>query len=177
MFPRATIVSAMKGITTHFTFLSKRGKANEHMLLDSGATENFMDHLMIRRLGIGTRKLPVPRRIFNMDRTENIAGQLTKFCTLRVRKGDQNHLQTFYVTSLSADHMILSYPWLRTFNPQVNWEKGRILGPEIQIETCGLGKQRGAVLERVLRAAREDPAWEEGNEVIIMATSAHTSQQ
>ena len=51
------------------------------------------------------------------------------------------------------------------------------MGPEIQIETCGLGKQRGAVLGRVLKAARKDPAWEEGDEVIIMAMSAHTSQQ
>ena len=74
MSPRATIVSAIKGITTHFTFLSKRGKANERVLIDSGATENFMDHSMIQRLGIGTRKLPVPRRIFNVDGTENIAG-------------------------------------------------------------------------------------------------------
>ena len=73
--------------------------------------------------------------------------------------------------------MILGYPWLRTFNPRVNWEEGRILGPEIQIETCGLGRQRGAVLGRVLKVARKDPVWEEGDEVIIMAVSAHTSQQ
>jgi hypothetical protein len=29
----------------------------------------------------------------------------------------------------------------------------------------------------VLKVAREDRAWEEGDEIIIMATSAHTSQQ
>ena len=74
MSPRATIVSAIKGITTHFTFLSKRGKADKHALINSGTTKNFMDHSMIQRLGIGTRKLPVPRRIFNVDGTENIAG-------------------------------------------------------------------------------------------------------
>jgi hypothetical protein len=177
MSPRATLVSAIRGITTHFTFLSKRGKANECTLVDSGATKNFMDHSMIRCLGIGTRKLPVPRRIFNVDRTENSAGRLTKYCTLRIHKGDQNHLQTFYVTTLGTDHAILGYPWLKTFNPHINWEEGKILGPEIRIETCGLGKQRGAVLGRVLRAARENLAWEEGDEVIIMAVSAHTSQQ
>ena len=74
MSPRATLVSAIKGITTYFTFLSKRGRADEHALVDSGATKNFMDHSMVRRLGIGMRKLPVPRRIFNVDGTENIAG-------------------------------------------------------------------------------------------------------
>jgi hypothetical protein len=132
---------------------------------------------MIWRLGIGTQKLPIPRRIFNVDGTENIAGRLTESCTLRVRKGDQSHLQTFYVTSLGADHAILSYPWLRTSNPWVDWEKGRTLGPSIQIETCSLGKHREAVLSRVLKVARENLVWEEGDEVIIMATSAHTAQQ
>ena len=131
MSPRAMLISAIKGITTHFAFLSKRGKADKHALVDSGATENFMDHSMIRRLGIGTRKLPIPRRIFNVDGTENITGRLTKFCTLRVRKGDQSHLQTFYITSLGTDRAILRYPWLKTFNPRINWEEGRILGPEI----------------------------------------------
>ena len=112
-----------------------------------------------------------------MDGTENIAGRLTKFSTLRVHKGDESHLQTFYITALGMDWAILGYPWLRTFNPRINWEEGKILGPEIQIETCGLGKQRREVLGRVLEAARGDPAWEDGDEVIIMAASAHTSQQ
>ena len=123
------------------------------------------------------QKLPIPRRIFNVDGMENIAGRLTKSCTLQVRKGDQSHLQTFYVTLLGADHAILGYPWLRMFNLQVDWEKGKILGPSIRIETCSLEKHRVAVLERVLKAARGDPVWEEGDEVIIMAASAHTSQQ
>jgi hypothetical protein len=112
-----------------------------------------------------------------VDGTENIAGQLTESCTLRVHKGDENHLQTFYITALGADRTILRYPWLRTFNPRINWEEGKILGLEIRIETCGLGKQRREVLGRVLEAARRDPAWEEGDEVIIMAASAHTLQQ
>ena len=51
------------------------------------------------------------------------------------------------------------------------------MGPKIRIETCGLGKQRRGVLGRVLAAARRDPAWENGDEVIIMAASTHMSQQ
>jgi hypothetical protein len=40
-----------------------------------------------------------------------------------------------------------------------------------------LKKHRVAALKRVLNAARKDPAWEDGDEVIIMAMSAHTAQQ
>ena len=78
---------------------------------------------------------------------------------------------------LGADRVILGYLWLRTFNPWIDWGKGEILGQGIQMETCGLGKNRRAVLGRVLEVARKDPAWEEGDEVIIMATSTHTAQQ
>ena len=86
--PRAMIVSAINGITTYFTFLSKRGRAEERTPLDSGMTENFMDQSMVKHLGIGMRKLAIPRRIFNVDGMENIARRLTECCTLRVRKGD-----------------------------------------------------------------------------------------
>ena len=145
--------------------------------MDSGTIKDFINHSMIKRLGIGMRKLNIPRRIFNIDEMENIAERLTHCCTLRIHKGDQNHLQTFYITALSTDRMILKYPWLRPFNLQIDWEGGRILGPKIQVETCGLGKQRAAILNRMLKAAKTSSAWEEGDEIIIMAASAHILQQ
>jgi hypothetical protein len=114
------IVSDIRGITTHFTFMSQRGKAEERMLINSGATENFLDHRMVKRLGIGTRQLPVPRRIFNVDSTENIVGRLTHCCTLCICKGKLSILQTFYITVLGADRAILGYPWLKAFNPHLD---------------------------------------------------------
>ena len=78
--------------------MSKRGRAKERMLIDSSTTKNFLDHCMVKLLGIGTRQMPVPRRIFNVDGTENIAGRLTHCCTLHVCKGEQSLLQTFYIT-------------------------------------------------------------------------------
>ncbi len=35
----------------------------------------------------------------------------------------------FYETSLGEDCIIFGYPWLRTFNPQIDWEKGRVNMP------------------------------------------------
>jgi hypothetical protein len=171
------IVSDIRGITTHFTFMSQRGRAEERVLIDSGATKNFLGHHMVKQLGIGTRQLLVPRRIFNVDSMENIAGRLTRCCTLHIRKGELSILQMFYITTLGADRTILGYPWLKAFNPHLDWREGKILGPGIQIETCGLKKHRAAAWRRVLDTARRDPVWEDGDEVIIMAMSAHTSQQ
>ena len=56
--------------------------AEEYALLDSGATENFMDERMVQRLGIGRRAMKVPRRVFNVDGTENKCGTLTHYCLL-----------------------------------------------------------------------------------------------
>jgi len=48
---------------------------------------------------------------------------------MTIQSGHQRHLTRFYETSLGEDHIIFGYPWLRTFNPQVDWEKGKVIMP------------------------------------------------
>ena len=45
--------------------------AEETALLDSGATENFIDHATVVRLCLGTKKLEKPQQVFNVDGTYN----------------------------------------------------------------------------------------------------------
>ena len=45
--------------------------AEETALLDTGATENFIDHATVTRLRLGTKKLAVPRPVYNVDNTPN----------------------------------------------------------------------------------------------------------
>jgi hypothetical protein len=40
------------------------------------------------------------------------------------------------VTNLGNDRAILGYPWLRDFNPKIDWPIGRLEGPPVEIETC-----------------------------------------
>jgi hypothetical protein len=72
-------------------------------------------------------------RVFNVDGTENQLGQVTKYCTLRITCGDMDQLQTFYVTNLGKDRVILGYPWLEAFNPQLDWKNGTIASPNFSI--------------------------------------------
>jgi hypothetical protein len=95
--------------------------AKENALLNRGATENFINERMVKRLGIGLRQMKELRRVFNIDGTENKHGTLTHYCLLRVKKGEKNHLQKFYVMNLGTDRAIFGYPWLETFNPNVDW--------------------------------------------------------
>jgi len=31
--------------------------------------------------------------------------------------------------------MLFGYPWFKKFNPDINWEKSKLRGPKVQIET------------------------------------------
>ncbi len=48
---------------------------------------------------------------------------------MTIQSGHQRHITRFYETSLGEDRIIFGYPWLRTFNPQVDWEKGEVIMP------------------------------------------------
>ena len=102
-------ISEKSSINVPFSFVCTRGVAEENALLDSGATENFMDQRMVERLGISLRLMKEPRRVFNVDGTENKHGTLTHCTLLRVKKGDKDLLQWFYVTSLGADRVMISH--------------------------------------------------------------------
>jgi hypothetical protein len=58
--------------------------ANQDVLVDYGATNNFIDHRLLKQLGIGTIPLPAPKKIWNIDRTLNKAGELTNYTMLNV---------------------------------------------------------------------------------------------
>ena len=58
---RIMYVSEISAINVPFTFYCVRRMAEEIALVDSGATENFMDNRMVEWLGIGKREMTTPR--------------------------------------------------------------------------------------------------------------------
>ena len=104
-----------------FIFQSNQSMAEEIALLDSGATENFITQEKVKELKLGFHRLQAPRRVYNVDGTENNRGRITEFCTLKVLHNGQEEEQRFFVTNLGKNDIILGYPWLKTFNPKINW--------------------------------------------------------
>jgi Aspartyl protease len=94
--------------------------AAEKALLDSGATENFIDPRMVEKLGLGSIDLQEPRTVFNVDGMENQDGKITSYCLLNILQGRKEAAQVFFITNLGEDRIILGYPWLREFDPQIN---------------------------------------------------------
>ena len=114
---------------------SAKGTAEESALVDSGAMENFMDRRLVERIKLGTRQLDQPVKLRNIDGTFNTTGQITHFLDLLVTRGAKKVKQRFYVTGLSGIELILGYPWLRDFNPQIDWPTNKLIGPVVKLST------------------------------------------
>jgi hypothetical protein len=82
-------------------------KTETTALLDSGATHNFIDKRAVTSLGLGTRALPHPLQVNNVDGTINSEGSITRFCNLWIRQGDKNVKLGFYIANLGSDRIIL----------------------------------------------------------------------
>jgi len=44
-------------------------------------------------------------------------------------------MQQFCVTNLGSNRIILGYPWLCTFNPDIDWPNCKLIGPKVKMET------------------------------------------
>src|SRR5712675_2462153 len=66
-----TSIGKIDAINVPFTFQTAHVMADETALLDSGATENFIDIDTWKRMGIGKRPLGKPIKVYNVDGTEN----------------------------------------------------------------------------------------------------------
>jgi Aspartyl protease len=82
-------------------------------LIDSGATNNFIDSRTVKKLNLGTRKLPQPRELYNVDGTHNQDGKIERSVHLYIDNGQQCVKTPFFVTNLGRDHIILGYPFVK----------------------------------------------------------------
>ena len=128
--------SQTTSVTIDLELQSHRGKAETKALLDSGATENFIDPDTIKQLGLGTITLKDPRWVRNVDGTLNKAGSVTQATDLFVIRGGKKIKQRFYITALGSDRMILGFPWFQEFDPKdIDWKKGILTGLKVTLET------------------------------------------
>ena len=77
--------------------------AEEQILLDTGATENFIDIKTVEKLCLGTKKLPYTRAVHNVDGTNNKSGTITRACDLLIIQGNKKEQMRFFVTNLGSD--------------------------------------------------------------------------
>ena len=116
--------------------------ADEKVLIDSGATANFLDRRVAKRLGFKPKKLERPVPVKNVDGTPNKDGQLTHCVHLWVQLGEKKELMLFYLTNLGEDRTILGFPWLTAFNPKINWTEGTMEDLPLHITSKAAASQK-----------------------------------
>ena len=51
------------------SFRTSHAMTNKKILVDSGATNNFIHPCLVKRLGLGTNQLKKPKKVWNVDGT------------------------------------------------------------------------------------------------------------
>jgi hypothetical protein len=105
---------------------SKSKRAKTVTLLDSGATENFMNLQYAKYLQLPIQCLKEPRKLYNVDRSPNQSGELQYFTDLQVQTGTQRSTLCFFLSDLGENKAILGYPWSVAFQPCIDWKRGWI---------------------------------------------------
>src|SRR5258708_9795455 len=104
--------------------IAKRAKAIA--LVDSGATENFINLTYVKWLQLPIKQMNKPRKLLNVDGTENKSGELRFYTNLQVQTGTNYTNLRFYLTELGEQKGILGYPWIAAAQPKIDWKRGSI---------------------------------------------------
>jgi len=109
-------------MTLRFFIHSKSKRAEAIALIDSGATENFMNLEYAKYLQLPIKRLEEPRSLFNVDGTTNKSGSLQFYTNLQVQTGNQRTNLRFFLTDLGDNKAILGYPWFAAVQPRIDWK-------------------------------------------------------
>ena len=138
---RLTSVSpsiSIHSVTTHITVntisLPIKIKKSEHesvetlALIDSGAGGKFINRNYAEQLGLPIRNLKRAIMARNIDGTLNKTGTITSYVDLMVEIDRQIMDVQLLVTGLGNPRIILGFPWLNEYNPDINWKTGEFKG-------------------------------------------------
>ena len=95
-------------------------------LIDSGAGGTFLDKRFALENKIALTPLDKPIKVFNVDGTKNKAGTIEHCIWLKIQIGKRQISTRFLVTGLGKDRIILGLPWLKEYNPKIDWNQGTI---------------------------------------------------
>jgi len=103
-------------------------------LIDSGAGGTFIDKKFTEQNGIALIPIEKKIQIFNADGTKNNSGTIEHCIWLKIQMGKKKISTRFLVTELGKDKMILGLPWLKQYNPKIDWNTGKVDIDSIHME-------------------------------------------
>jgi hypothetical protein len=115
-----------KSMTVRFFIHSIAKRAKAVTLVDSGATENFMNLTYTKWLQLPIKQLNEPRKLLNVNGMENKSGKLRYYTDLLVQTRKVHTKLCFYLSDLGEQKAILGYPWFTAMQPNIDWKRGWI---------------------------------------------------
>jgi len=107
-------------------------------MINSGATEDFIDREVWNKYGIKRIKAKKPREIYLADGKPSAMGPVTHITKVPMDISSHRELPTFQVANLQNHEVILGMPWLREHNPTIDWNDKRITFNSERCTTWGL---------------------------------------
>lgn len=93
-------------------------------LIDTGAGGAFIDEDFAIRKGIELKKLIVPIPVYNVDKTLNKKGMITRYTWLDLEVGGIKIPTRLYASGLGGETIILGLPWLQRVDPTIRIRSG-----------------------------------------------------
>ena len=93
-------------------------------LIDSGAGGKFIDQNYAKAIGLKIETLETPLRAYNVDGTENKQGTIKNYINIDTEINGRKIPIELLVTRLGKERIILGFPWLNEYNPDINWRTG-----------------------------------------------------
>jgi hypothetical protein len=160
-------ISARKSMNVRFHAHSKAKRAEGVALLDSGATENFMNLSYAKWLQLPIKRLERARKLFNADGTENRSSELQYYTDLNVHTGTQNTTLRFFLTNLGEHKAILGYSWFAAVQPRIDWKKGWIDHTQLPLVLRAPDAQKAQFTPRTRNVPRAKQQEEEPDQYYI----------
>src|SRR5271155_23155 len=124
-----------------------------NVLVDCGATGEFIDRHYAKSCGFHLLKLSKPIPVYNIDGTPNEAGSVTEVVDLILRYKNHSERTLLAVSSLGKQKLILRHSWLHKHNPEINWATGEVKMSRCPPRCCA-GCRQEACQEHISQKAQ-----------------------
>ena len=95
-------------------------------MIDSGATEDFIDKRICDKNGITTKVAERPGEIYLADGNLSEMDPTTHIAEVAIKIVGHRELATLQVANLQNHEIILGMLWVKEHNPRIDWEEEKI---------------------------------------------------
>jgi hypothetical protein len=107
------------------------GGHNLKLVIDTGASENFIDRDIAQKYSLETATLEKPIDLINADGSPNGETKVNQYIDTSLKLSchtGRTHQEwiRFYLADLGNDEAILGCPWISLHDPEIGWPKKEI---------------------------------------------------